>query len=324
MSRGGGGEASPRYSNNRIKQSDSARSHRSLESFPRDYANISPLPHWFFSFPSTLLPTSTFHHLFSYIELELLLCARVYLRSTRKTIYIYIYVSVCVCTRVKRDKTDALAFFLFSNYRQRRYITETHRYLETFHFLKKKIYIYNFVITLLFSLSLFLSCPRCLLSLDWFRTSLNYYITRFIGDRKIGILFFPFFFPRLLDILKRWSRLHKNHFESSREMCHARPIKRYIGIVSRYTRFIDRNFGLASFPAHFRRYVRLLHGIKFLENRNVCVIFRGLSYRCKKQNFSPHRILNRGIIIRLSLLQFRGFFQFFLEGNNEIFPILPV
>lgn len=149
----------------------------------------------------------------------------------------------------------------------------------------KKIYIYNFVITLLFSLSLFLSCPRCLLSLDWFRTSLNYYITRFIGDRKIGILFFPFFFPRLLDILKRWSRLHKNHFESSREMCHARPIKRYIGIVSRYTRFIDRNFGLASFPAHFRRYVRLLHGIKFLENRNVCVIFRGLSYRCKKQNF---------------------------------------
>lgn len=111
------------------------------------------------------------------------------------------------------------------------------------------------------------------------------YITRFIGDRKIGILFFPFFFPRLLDILKRWSRLHKNHFESSREMCHARPIKRYIGIVSRYTRFIDRNFGLASFPAHFRRYVRLLHGIKFLENRNVCVIFRGLSYRCKKQNF---------------------------------------
>lgn len=136
--------------------------------------------------------------------------------------------------------------------------------------------------------------------------------------------FFFFFFPRLLDILKRWSRLHKNHFESSREMCHARPIKRYIGIVSRYTRFIDRNFGLASFPAHFRRYVRLLHGIKFLENRNVCVIFRGLSYRCKKQNFSPHRILNRGIIIRLSLLQFRGFFQFFLEGNNEIFPILPV
>ena len=111
--------------------------------------------------------------------------------------------------------------------------------------------------------------------------------------------FFFFFFPRLLDILKRWSRLHKNHFESSREMCHARPIKRYIGIVSRYTRFIDRNFGLASFPAHFRRYVRLLHGIKFLENRNVCVIFRGLSYRCKKQNFSPHRILNRGIIIRL-------------------------
>lgn len=138
----GGGGASPRYSNNRIKQSDSARSHRSLESFPRDYANISPLPHWFFSFPSTLLPTSTFHHLFSYIELELLLCARVYLRSTRKTIYIYIYVSVCVCTRVKRDKTDALAFFLFSNYRQRRYITETHRYLETFHFLKKKKYIY--------------------------------------------------------------------------------------------------------------------------------------------------------------------------------------
>lgn len=125
---GGGGGASPRYSNNRIKQSDSARSHRSLESFPRDYANISPLPHWFFSFPSTLLPTSTFHHLFSYIELELLLCARVYLRSTRKTmcIYIYIYVRVCVCTRVKRDKTDALAFFLFSNYRQRRYITSRH------------------------------------------------------------------------------------------------------------------------------------------------------------------------------------------------------
>lgn len=136
---------------------DSARLHRSLESFPRDYANISPLPHWFFSFPSTLLPTSTFHHLFSYIELQLLLCARVYPRSTRKTMYIYIYVRACVCiytrTRVKRDKTDALAssFFPFSNYRQRRYITETRRYLETFHFLKKKIR--NFVITLLSSLS---------------------------------------------------------------------------------------------------------------------------------------------------------------------------
>lgn len=98
---------------------DSARLHRSLESFPRDYANISPLPHWFFSFPSTLLPTSTFHHLFSYIELELLLCARVYPRSTRKTMYIYIYVCACVCiyTLVLNETKRTRSLLLFFHFR---------------------------------------------------------------------------------------------------------------------------------------------------------------------------------------------------------------
>lgn len=96
---------------------DSARLHRSLESFPRDYANISPLPHWFFSFPSTLLPTSTFHHLFSYIELELLLCARVYPCSTRKTMYIYMCTCVCIYTLVLNETKRTRSLLLFFHFR---------------------------------------------------------------------------------------------------------------------------------------------------------------------------------------------------------------
>lgn len=80
-----------------------------------------------------------------------------------------------------------------------------------------------------------------------------------------------FVFSRLFDILKEGMRLHKNHFRKFWRDVSRSANKTLLRIVFRYTRFIDRNFGLAFFLGHFRYYVRLcyVYGIKFLESRNV-------------------------------------------------------